>query len=140
MITIEIIVYVVCGCYLLLNLRHDIHMLQQNSYRLKRYWKYLKDDITGMSRLVDVALLFLVFSTLLPPLGAAIIVGVVCLIKMSLLIKKKFKKPLVYTRRVMRIYSVAGAISLGLFLAVILATGFRNGIFGVYAASTLSLG
>lgn len=124
----------------MLNLKHDVHMLQQNSYRLKRYWKYLRDDMTNMSRLVDVALLFLVFSRLLPPLLSLLVVGIAFLIKIYLIFGKKFKKPLVFTRRVWRIYSVAALISLGLPLAVILTTGFKNNIFGIYAASTLSLG
>ena len=82
MIIFLIVVYVICGIYLIMNLRHDIHMLQQNSYRLSRYWRYLrKDDITDMSRLIDVALLFLVFSTLVTPVVASVIVGCVALSK-----------------------------------------------------------
>lgn len=55
------VIYVVCGIYMALNLKHDIHMLQQNSYRLPRYWKYLKGgDLGSAWRLVDVAMLFLV--------------------------------------------------------------------------------
>ena len=41
------VIYVVCGIYMALNLKHDIHMLQQNSYRLPRYWKYLKGGDLG---------------------------------------------------------------------------------------------
>ncbi|MDE6578093.1 MAG: hypothetical protein K2K58_07990, partial [Muribaculaceae bacterium] len=76
MIAFQILIYVICGVYIVLNLKHDVHMLQQNSYRLKRYWKYLRDDMTNMSRLVDVALLFLVFSRLLPPLLSLLVVGI----------------------------------------------------------------
>ena len=57
-----IVIYVICGIYMTLNFKHDIHMLQQNSYRLDRYWRYLKNDMGSTWRLVDVAMLFLVFS------------------------------------------------------------------------------
>ena len=140
MIAFLIVVYVICGVYLILNLKHDIHMLQQNSYRLPRYWRYLKDDITNMSRLIDVALLFLTFSTLVTPVISSLIVGCVSLSKIWLILNKKFKKPLVFTRRVLRIYSVAGVLSVGAYLAVMLSVGIRSNIFGMYHGVTLTLG
>ncbi|MDE6007825.1 MAG: UDP-N-acetylmuramoyl-tripeptide--D-alanyl-D-alanine ligase, partial [Muribaculaceae bacterium] len=134
------VAYIICGIYLVMNLKHDIHMLQQNSYRLPRYWRYLKDDITNMSRLLDVALLFLVFSTLVTPPVALLIVSCVALSKTWLILKKKFKKPLVFTNRVWRIYSVAGVLSVGCYLAVMLSAGVKNDIFGQYSGVTLTLG
>lgn len=83
-----IVVYAICGIYMLLNLKHDIHMLQQNSYRIKRYWKYLKNDIGSAWRLVDVAMLFLVFATLLDLRLSLLIVAVVCITKIWLIFKK----------------------------------------------------
>ncbi len=76
-----IVVYAICGIYMVLNFKHDIHMLQQNSYRLDRYWRYLKQDIGSAWRLVDVALLFLVFATLLDIRMAVLIVACVCVVK-----------------------------------------------------------
>ena len=83
-----IVIYVVCGAYMVANLKHDIHMLQQNSYRLPRYWRYLKNDIGSTWRLVDVALLFLVFSTLLDLRLSLLIVAMVCLTKIWLIWRK----------------------------------------------------
>lgn len=140
MLIFLIVAYVICGCYLVLNLKHDIHMLQQNSYRPERYWKYLKNDISSTSRLIDVALLFLVFSTLVTPVVAALIVSCVALSKVWLILNKKFKKPLVFTKRVWRIYGVAGGLSLGGWLAVMLTAGIKNDIFGMYSGITLTLG
>lgn len=140
MIVFLIVVYIICGAYLVLNLKHDIHMLQQNSYRLPRYWRYLKDDITNMSRLIDIALLFLVFSTLVTPVVASLIVGCVSLSKIWLILNKKFKKPLVFTKRVWRIYSVSAVMSIGAYLAVMFSAGIRNNIFGMYHGVTLTLG
>ena len=132
-----IVIYVVCGVYMVMNLKHDIHMLQQNSYRLPRYWKYLKNDIGSTWRLVDVAMLFLTFATLLDIRLALLIVAMVCVTKVCLILKKKFKKPLVFTKRVWRIYSVAGILSVGIYLAAILCA--KDGV-GVYSAPAIAVG
>lgn len=135
-----IIIYVVCAAYMVLNLKHDIHMLQQNSYRLPRYWKYLKTDIGSTWRLVDVAMLFLVFSVLLDLRLACLVVGAVCLTKIWLILKKKYKKPLVFTKRVWRIYSVAAVLSVGGFLAVVFSTYDAGYLWGGYAPAAVGIG
>lgn len=55
----SIVILSLCGIYMLLNFKHDIHMLQQNSYRIPRYWRWLRDDMGSAWRLVDLAMLFL---------------------------------------------------------------------------------
>lgn len=135
-----IVIYVVCGTYMLLNFKHDIHMLQQNSYRLSRYWRYLKNDMMSAWRLVDVALLLLVFATLLDLRLSLLIVGLACLSKIFLILRKKFKKPLVFTKRVWRIYSVTAFLAIAAYLAVILATGTRDDVFGFYRSYAVSIG
>ena len=93
------VIYVVCGIYMALNLKHDIHMLQQNSYRLPRYWKYLKGgDLGSAWRLVDVAMLFLVSSTLLDVRLSLLIVAIVCVAKVWMIARKKFKNRLYLPR------------------------------------------
>lgn len=134
------VVYVVCGIYMLLNFKHDIHMLQQNSYRIARYWKYLKNDMGSTWRLADVALLFLLFATLLDVRLASLVIALACATKIWLIFRKKFKKPLVFTKRVWRIYAVAALLATGGYLAVILSTGGRSGFWGMYHASQLSVG
>ena len=128
---------------MLLNFRHDIHMLQQNSYRIDRYWKWLNrsGDISSTSRLVNVGALFLLFSTLLSPAINAIIVAAICCGQAVLMLRKKFKKPLVFTPRVKRIYSVCGFIGIATSLAVILTLG-RGGsdAFLYYSGGQVSLG
>lgn len=137
----QIVIYIVCGVYMVLNLKHDIHMLQQNSYRLDRYWKYLKGgDISSAWRLTDVAMLLLLFSVLLDIRLSMMLVGLVCLAKCGLILRRKFKKPLVFTPRVKRIYGVAAVVSLGIYLAVILTTGTKPEALGIYSAQALSLG
>ena len=134
------VIYVVCGIYMALNLKHDIHMLQQNSYRLPRYWKYLKGgDLGSAWRLVDVAMLFLVSSTLLDVRLSLLIVAIVCVAKVWMIARKKFKKPLVFTKRVWRIYSVAAVFSIGSYLAVAVSNGIRDGIWGMYSGPGLTI-
>ncbi|MDE6785642.1 MAG: UDP-N-acetylmuramoyl-tripeptide--D-alanyl-D-alanine ligase, partial [Muribaculaceae bacterium] len=139
----SIIILVICGIYMLLNFRHDIHMLQQNSYRIDRYWKWLNrsGDIASVSRMVNVGVLFLLFSTLLMPAVNAIIAAAVCIIQAIVMLRKKFKKPLVYTLRVKRIYSVCCVFSIAFSLAVILTVGKGGSdAFLYYSGGQLSLG
>lgn len=113
-------VLAVSAVYMLLNFKFDIMMLQQNSYRISRFWKWVRPNITSMWRLVDVALLFLLFSTLLKPVITAGIIGIVVIVKCIMISRRKFKKPLVFTRRVWRIYALTAIISCGI-LAVFIA-------------------
>lgn len=138
-----ITVYIVCGVYLLINFKHDIHMLQQNSYRTDRYWRWLRksDDLMSAWRLVDLAMIFMLFaSNMLDIRLVALIVSIVALIKMWLIAKKRYKKPLVFTKRVWRIYSVTAIIALAIYLTVILICGNRMDIFGIYACASFGLG
>lgn len=115
MTTYIITVYVICTAYMLLNFKLDIQMLQQNSYRIRRYYRWLEDgNMFSASRLIDVALVFLLFSTLLTPPQAALVVALTLIVKSILILKKKFKKPLVFTKRVWRIYAVTACMSLGI--------------------------
>lgn len=129
-----IVIYIVCGIYLVLNFKRDIHMLQQNSYRISRYWKWLDrgNFITGW-RLVDMALIFLLLSTLLTPTLCLLVAGLVCVIKCWPILTAKHKKPLVFTRRVRRIYSVSAFIGLIPFILMIIFFGGRDSMIDFYS-------
>ncbi len=128
---------------MLLNFRNDIHMLQQNSYRIDRYWKWLNrsGDMSSATRLINVGVLFLLFSTLLTTAANAAIAAVVCIAQGIFLLRRKFKKPLVFTRRVWRIYSVCAVVSIAIVLALALTVG-RNGsnAFLYYSGGQVTLG
>lgn len=128
---------------MLVNFRHDIHMLQQNSYRIDRYWKWLNrsGDISSVSRMVNVCVLFLLFSTLLSPAVNAITAACVCTAQGVIELRRKFKKPLVFTPRVMRIYGVCAAVSVGAVAALALTVG-RGGsdAFLYYSGGQVTLG
>lgn len=126
MTIILIICFAISGIYLILNFKHDIHMLQQNSYRIDRYWRWLKNgNLWNASELIDIALLMLLMSTLMPAKVATILIALVAVFKIINILRKKFKKPLVFTKRVWRIYSCVGIIASLIF---ILASVFSNGL------------
>lgn len=125
---------------MLLDLKRDIHMLQQNSYRIERYWRWLQNGnfLTGW-RMVDVALIFLLLSTLLTPALCLLLTAIVLVIKAFMITKAKHKKPLVFTRRVWRIYSVAGVLSLIPFIIAIIFWGTRDDVVGYYSGPGMAV-
>lgn len=139
MVALTIAIYIICGVYMLLNFKFDIQMLQQNSYRIERYWRWLKPNIMTAWRLVDVALLFLLCSTLLPTVISALIIAFVSLAKISLILKKKYKKPLVFTRRVLRIYAVTAILASGTFVAVAICGGNKSDFMWQYSGPVTTL-
>ncbi|MCH5224152.1 MAG: UDP-N-acetylmuramoyl-tripeptide--D-alanyl-D-alanine ligase [Muribaculaceae bacterium] len=135
-----IVIYSICGIYMLLNFKHDIHMLQQNSYRLSRYWRYLsKNDFASTWRMIDVALLFIACSRLLDFRLVVLLVALLSVYKIGSILKKKFKKPLVFTKRVWRIYCLTGAIAVGLFLWTVFELGFKPEAWSYYTGPTLTV-
>ena len=141
MTALLIVIYSICGVYMLLNFKHDIQMLQQNSYRIKRYWNYLQNgDVNSLWRLSDVGMLFIICSRLLEVGVAAVFLGIFCLAKIILIQRRKFKKPLVFTKRVIRIYCVSGCIFVGLFLWAIFKLGFIPQTELFYTGPILTMG
>lgn len=136
---LSIVILSLCGVYMLLNFKHDIHMLQQNSYRPVRYWRWLMGgDMSSIWRLVDVAMVFLLLaSNLLPFQVASLLIAFVCVAKCFLILRQKFKKPLVFTKRVWRIYIVTGALAIGATLPVAICTAGRQ--YGAYHGFQITL-
>ena len=140
MTSFYITIYTICGIYLLLNFKFEIQMFQQNSYRIPRYWKWLKGNFGSAWRLVDIAALFLIFSTLLTAPLAAIAVSLIALVKIWLIFRKKYKKPLVFTRRVWRLYSVTAILAVGAYFAMIITGFHKESGWDGYTPSTIVLG
>ena len=136
---LSIVILSLCGIYMLLNFKHDIHMLQQNSYRPSRYWRWLqRGDLSSMWRMVDVAMLFLLLATnLLPFQLASLLIAIVCVTKCFLILRKRYKKPLVFTKRVLRIYSLTGLMAVGTVLPVAIVTAGKE--YGAYHGFQITL-
>lgn len=139
----QIIILIICGAFMLLNFRHDIHMLQQNSYRIDRYWNWLNrsGDVGSPTRMVLVCVLFLLFSTLLSTAINAIIAAGACITLGVIELRRKYKKPLVFTPRVRRIYGVCAFISTAAVLALALTVGSGGSdAFLYYTGGQVTLG
>lgn len=134
-----ITIYVICAVYMTLNFKHDLQMFQQNSYRVNRYWRWLQPNLGNAWRLTDVACLFLMMATqLLDFRLSAFIVAIVCLTKIFMIIRRKSKKPLVFTKRVWRLYTLCTLLSIGGAVAMAICTWGRT--YGVYNGVNLTLG
>ncbi len=120
-------IYIVCGIYMLLNFKRDIHAFQLNSYRIPRYWRWLHNgNIMNAWRLTDLALVFLMCSTLLTTNFNSLLVAIVLVVKIALILRAKYKKPLVFTKRVWRLYGCVAILSSAAFTSFILWCGNFN--------------
>lgn len=134
-----IVIYAVCAIYMVLNFKYDLQMFQQNSYRPDRYWKWLKPHIGDSWRLVDVACLFLMMASpqLLDYKFSALIVAIVALTKTFMILRRRYKKPLVFTKRVLRLYAVTSVIAVGAVTA--LAVCSFGKVWGIYPGAVLTI-
>ena len=147
---LSIVILSVCGIYMILNFKHDIHMLQQNSYRPERYWRWLRGsgDMSSTWRLIDVAMILLLLATnLLPFQVASFVIALVCVTKGYLILNRKFKKALVFTKRVWRLYTLTSVLAVGAVLPVAIATagktydnyaGFQIALFIILGIAVIS--
>lgn len=108
MIAIYIIAAAAALLGLLLELKRDLMMLQQNSYMPKRYkiWLNTSGDTTSVIRLIGMAVVLAAWIGHNLSLLASILVALFSLTLIISLVKPQYKKPLVWTKRAVRIYSV----------------------------------
>ncbi len=111
-------IYIALGALLVtlfslnIEFRRALMMLQQNSYRIDRYGRYLRQsgEMTSVVKLLGVIILMI---ALTPTAPAWLALGVQSLFLLAVSIKelrRKYKKPLVMTKRVMRIFSTMTVI------------------------------
>ena len=98
---------------MLLEYKRDLMMMQQNSYRCERYMKWLSTsgDTTSIIRLFGMGAFlfaFVAFASHLMGMVAIIVFDCFCGTR---LLSAKYKKPLVWTARAKRIFSVMCALS-----------------------------
>ena len=91
---------------LAVELRRDLMMFQQNSYRADRYrrWLAASGDTTSGWRLCGILIFFLALMPLVPSTPAVVLLAIFFLLNSLTLVKRKYKKPLVMTNRARRIY------------------------------------
>lgn len=94
---------------LCLELKRDLMMFQQNSYRTDRYCRWLSEsaDTTSYTRLIGLALLFIALSPFCRPTISMALAGIFAAVSAWRLSHASYKKPLVWTPRARRLYSAA---------------------------------
>ena len=103
---IDILFVIAAVALLLTEVKWDMQMMQQNSYRNERFIKWLKgsSEYAGVSRLADLAMLVLALSTFMQSWPVKLILAIAMAVKCTIALRKKYKKPLVFTKRVLRLY------------------------------------
>lgn len=85
--------------------KRDLQMLQQNSYRNERLWRWITTSSEYMSvlRILNFVLFLIGVSMLGSSVYVVVLIVVAAVLESVSLLKKKYKKPLVFTKRVRRL-------------------------------------
>lgn len=141
-LALAIISLVLLAVNIVFEYSRDLMMLQQNSYRYERYGHWLKvsKDSTSPWRIAGLIVLFFAISPMCGVGSASVLLSVFGLVSAISLASKKYKKPLVWTNRVRRIFAVMVALTL-VFAAVaaVLNAGPQE-ISAVFAAAVAVCG
>ena len=118
-IIFAIIATLIMACTLVYELKRDLMMFQQNSYRPSRYRTWLSEskDTTSMWRLAALVIFFISISSFTHPYATVFLTVAFGLICTAHLRKQKYKKPLAWTARAKRIYAVACILSVAIAIA-----------------------
>jgi UDP-N-acetylmuramoyl-tripeptide--D-alanyl-D-alanine ligase len=111
--------------YAFAKLRFELHMMQLNSYRNDRYFKWLKTNLLLSTRILEV--IALVITGILILTAAAVVTTVLFILLYGLLAYllfiKKQKKPVVFTKRAQRLFGLTFVLSIIAGLVYYLVTG-----------------
>lgn len=122
--------------------RRVLMMMQQNSYRIDRYMRWLRvsGDTTSYARLVGFLVFFASMATWSNPVWGLVLIALFEAGSAIVLSKKKYKKPIVWTARVKRIFTVMCVLS-ALVVAATFLWGWMadGGIAGALFYSAVAL-
>lgn len=125
------------AAYAALRFKYELQMMQQNSYRPARYLRWLKSDAASSLRITDAilcAVLLLFWNNIWAIAGA----GAVAILKSGKELGRKYKKPLVFTARAIRIYTISLLLLFGSIAASLLLAGIATAAVAAMAAAVLS--
>lgn len=108
-----ILIDIIIAVSLFYELRRDLMMLQQNSYRNDRYMRWIKTsgDTTSFPRLIALVLVFMALASITAGQIVLSLMGLFAIWNTYKLATAKYKKPLVMTRRAIRIIVTASLVS-----------------------------
>lgn len=107
--SINIILLIVAICYLIITVKLDLQMLQQNSYRNERYkrWLSMNSEYITTSRMLCMVIGMLLGSSFVE-FEWFNVVKIACIVTLLLMLikqlKTKYKHSLVFTKRVWRLF------------------------------------
>ncbi len=122
-----IALYIAATLFALVNMgaefARDVMMMQQNSYRIDRYRRWLNQsgDTTSIMRLIALVVIFIAASLFSVDVVWMSLVAVDGLVNSIILLRRKYKKPLVYTPRVKRILAVMWVLALAVMCLTFLS-------------------
>ena len=125
---ISVIIYAIVALqFFLIIAAYDIHMFQLSSYRYSRYFRWLvPGNIVSLKRVMAFGMLVAIF---VPENIAAIVITLFAFIYS---LKEKFKTPLVYTKRVNRLFTTNVILFVAIeTIAVLFAGKWANAVIGV---------
>lgn len=116
------LLFIAATVNIFVEMKRDLMMLQQNSYRNERYMRWLNTsgDTTSMVRLLCYMAFLIMFIPGMPAKVSCAVALLPSLINIFRLMTARYKKPLVWTNRAKRIY----VTSMTLCMAVAVASWF----------------
>ncbi len=105
---IELVTALLAFSHLFYEYRRVLMMLQQNSYRNERYMRWLRAsaDTTSFIRMFAMIVMFVSLISVIPAKLSVYFILLISAIGFGKLFTAKYKKPLVFTKRVWRLFSV----------------------------------
>ncbi len=133
-LTIHLAALLLLGSATVLRFSHALMMLQQNSYRNDRYRRYLAGAGESTSFIaLSFAVAFLVGCvSQVPDMAALVIQSLVAIWAIASLVGRTYKKPLVWTRRVWRIFATMWIIVLAVTAVYVTVNGQGQFLRSVY--------
>lgn len=118
MIAIAIAAILMVAITSALQIKRQLMMFQQNSYRPDRYalWRKSGGESTKADRLISLILLFVCLAPMIPGIVAVAAAIAFALWEGYNLISAKYKKPLVFTKRAIRIYALSVVIEAAIII------------------------
>ena len=124
-------------------LRRDLMMLQQNSYRSERYMRWLRQsgDTTSVTHLVAYVVLFMALASqnIIVQTAVMALVAVYSLCRALKLIRAKYKKPLVMTGRARRLLTTDLVIAAIAIAATVAVTWHMGVLTAAYATAVAAM-
>lgn len=151
MLSFYIVIALLAALNVIYEYKRDLMMLQQNSYRNQRYRKWLSTsgDSTSIWRLTGLIIFLMSLTSFGLEIIALPLIGLFSAAHAGVLAAKKYKLPLVWTKRAIRIYtvyifltvliSIVAVMLLGFYSLIIIFQVVAIALLGCYCASHILL-